>query len=439
MGGDKPPLERVETLAPGSSELVSQLVAQLRAPSVAMALIGGALAAAGTFGIGLILGLVLSDHSALGLVDADKGAISAGFAQMINFLQVGYGDEIGKLGPALFVIFPIGACAIAAAMQARRTLGLPPLTRLISGGGVGLVFGLLMLIPALGTGGLGDVQSAVEPNLLAAVLLGALWGVIGGLLGTYYIVRTALKRGFLADMTPAPVRQIGRTVYVALRPLVLLIALMSVVGTLTWTIETVLKHNLREGNSTPVAVIDHAAYGIEHGVHWTELAGLAQFRGVLGGPALSTVPVPVGDPSKIKLDNAGHYRLFGFSHAMPTYTFVPLLIFLLGGVLLLALSAGSAVAQLHLPATPWSAAGWGSLIGPIWAVTLVIVNTLLAKDFFGRAGGDSVFGTFLLGGAVVGALGGLVSMQAQRKRTLGGTDPGAGSGSAPTSPSRATP
>jgi hypothetical protein len=409
-------VERVEALAPGTTELATQLLTQLRTPAAATALIGGGLAALGTFAIGLLFGLILSDKSLMGSVDIGKGFIDAGFAQMLNFLQVGYSDGVGKLGPALFLIFPIGACAVAAATQAQRTLGLAPPVRLASGAGVGLAFGLLMLVPALATGGLGGGLSTAEPDLIGAVLLGMLWGAIGGLLGTWYMLRTSLTRGYLTAWLPARLREAGRTVYVALRPLALLLAVMTVLGTATWTVETLLKSDLRDGNSLPVATIDHAAYAIEHGLHWTELAGLAQFRLTGFAASSSGVPVPVGDVFKIKADSAGNYRLFGFGHAMPAYTFALLLIVLLGSALLLTLSAGFAVARLHQPTTPWVAAAWGCLVGPIWSLTMVILNALVAKDFFGRANGGSIFGTFLLGGLVLGALGGLVGLQAERRR-----------------------
>jgi hypothetical protein len=408
-------LERVEAIAPGAAEMASQIATQLRTPTVAMSLAAGALAAVGMFGIGLVFGLILSDRSALGFVDQGKGVIGAGFAQMLNFLQIGYGDGVGKLGPALFVVFPIGACAVAAATQARRTLGLAPLTRLFSGAGVGLVFGLLMLVPALGAGGLGGAQSTIEPNALSAVVLGALWGAVGGLLGTYYIVRTALKPGWLSASVPAPLHFAGRAAYLALRPLALLLVLMTVAGTLFWTVETLLTPNLRSGSSTPVATIDHAAYAVEHGVHWTELAGLSQFR-MTGEGGSSGVPVPTGDTTKIRVGPTGDYRLFAFSRAMPIYTFAPLLIFLLASALLLAFSAGSAVAQSRHPDTPWIAAAWGSLVGPTWALAMVVLNAFVSNDFFGRANGGSVFGVFLLGGLSVGALGGFVSLQTQRRR-----------------------
>lgn len=426
--------EHVEAIAPGANEFFSQLATQLRTPTVATALVGGAMAAGLTFAIALVFGLVLSDKSMIGLVNNGKGLITAGFAQMIDFVQAGWGDGVGKLGPALFVVFPIASCAVAAASQARRTLGLAPPARLIGGAGVGLVFGLLMLVPALGAGGLGGgEQSLFEPNALEAVALGALWGVLGGLAGTYYVVRTALPPDYFARLLPAVVREVARTASAALRPLVLLLVLMLVAGTAVWTVETLLKSDLRQGNSTPVAVIDNTAYAVEHGIQWTELAGLAQFR-VAGGAVAEgssvEVPVPVGDASKLKVNSSGRYRLFGLSHAMPTYTFVPLVIFLLASALLLAFFAGASVAQARVPQTPWAAAAWGGLVGPIWALAMVILNGLFAKEFFGRADGGSVFGSFLLGGLIVGAVGGLVSVQAQRRQTPGVADVGvAGVGS----------
>jgi hypothetical protein len=416
LASDASPLKRLDAVAPGTGDLASQLASQLQTPAVAMALIGGALASVVTFGIGLVLAVVLSDHSLAGAVDQGKGVFTSGFAQMLNFVQAGYGDGIGKLGPAIFVVFPVGACAVAAATQARRTLGLGATARLLSGAGVGVVFGLLMLVPALGAGGLGGGSSTVEPDILGTVLLGVFFGVCGGLLGTYYIMRTALEPGFFVGLIPTAARPTARVVYIALRPLALLLVLMTLAGTATWTAETLFKSDLREGRSAPVAAIDSLLYGVEHGVHWVELSSLSQFRIGTDGTSVDAVPVPLGNPSKIKSDRSGDYRLFGLSPAMPVYTFAPLLLFLLASALLLALSAGYTLAQAQQPATPLSAAAWGALVGPIWAVTVVVINALIAKYIFGRADGGSVFGTFFLGGAAVGAVGGLVSMQAQHRR-----------------------
>ena len=86
--------------------------------------------------------------------------------------------------------------------------------------------------------------------MLSAVLLGILWGAVGGLLGTYYVVRGELQPGFLDKLLPATARDVSPTIFVALRPLALALAVATVAGTLAWTAETLLKSNLREGRST---------------------------------------------------------------------------------------------------------------------------------------------------------------------------------------------
>jgi hypothetical protein len=409
--------ERIEAFTPGASELASQLTEQLRTPAVATALIGGAVAAAAVFAIGLVLALLVSDQSLIGSVDAGKGVITGGFAQMLNFLQVSYGSSVGKLGPALFLVFPVAACAVAAASQAARTGGLSVNARLVSGAGIGLTFGLLMLIPALASGGLGGSDagtSAVDPSALGAVVLGVLWGMVGGLAGTYYVVRAdaAAPLALGRPVSPA-VTDALRTVFVALRPLALLLVVMTVAGAITWTAETLLKSEVRAGRSTLVATLDDAAYSVEHGVHWAELGALAQFRPVGEASVPVAAPVPVGDPSKIKTDALGRYRIFGFNNAIPAYTFIPLLLWVIGIPLLLALNAGFAIVRLRRPPVAWQAAAWGALVGPIWALTMVLINAFVTKDAFGRASGDSVFGVFLLGGLVLGAIGGLLGDQRQ--------------------------
>jgi hypothetical protein len=414
--------ERLESLTPGATELAGQLAEQIRTPAVATALVAGGLAAAAVFGIGVLLAVIASDNSLIGLADQGKGTIAAGFAQMLDFLQVGYSNGVGKLGPGLFLVIPIGACAVAAATQARRTRGLPATTRLAAGAAAGLVFGLLMLIPALATGSLGggaaDTQNAPDPNVLSAVLLGVLWGASGGLLGSYYTVRHELRPGFLGRLVPPVVADVGRTIFVAVRPLAVVLALMTATGAVTWTVQTLRKHSLREGNSTLVATIDNAAFAVEHGVHWTELGALVQFRQLGAGSGPESYPVPV-NTIKVKTNSTGEYRLFGFNEALPAFEFIPLLIWLIGVPLLLALNAGFAITRVRGATAPLVGAAWGALVGPIWAIAMVLINALVAKDFFGRANGDSVFGMFLIGGLVVGAIGGLLVTQAPKRQAAG--------------------
>jgi hypothetical protein len=385
-------------LTPGSKEFVSQLGEQLRAPAVATALLGGAFAALLTFAVGVGLGVVFSDQSTLGIVDTGKGVVGAGFAQMLNFLQVSYDNGVGKLGPALFVIFPIGFCAFAAFVQARRTRTLTPLARLASGAGVGLVFGLLMLVPALAAGSL-DGDGSASVDAADAVLLGVLWGTVGGLLGTWLALRGQVKSFGIHG--PEWGGDALRTVGVALRPLALAFVLMAVAGTIAWSVEALRKPSVRFGMPAATAAADHAAFAVEHGVHWVELGGLARFSA-----RSFASPVPVGDPTRIKLGQDGAYRVFGLSKAMPAYTFALVLLWTVGFTLMLALSAGFGVARNRGASTPAQGAAWGALVGPTWAMAMLLANALVAGDLFGRAVVGSVFGAFLLGGALVGAAGG---------------------------------
>lgn len=69
----------------------------------------------------------------------------------------------------------------------------------------------------------------------------------------------------------------------------------------------------------------------------------------------------------------------------------------------------------------------------LWALTGVLAIALTQKELFGRPQGDAVFVTMLLGGAALGALGGLLA--AQRRRTGHAGHPGAASPvAAPVSP-----
>ena len=410
-------VQRIDSLTPGASELAARVTQQMSTPAATAALIAGAVAAAAVFGIAVLAAAVISDQSLIGAVDNGKGVISAGFAQMLNFLQVGYSDGVGKLGPALFLVFPIGACALAAANQAHRTRSLSPATRLLAGAGTGLVFGLLMLIPALATGSLGAASngtlSSSDPNVLGAVLLGVLWGCTGGLIGAYYAVRRDGQQSSLSDIAPRLVTDVARTIAVAVRPLAVVLVLMTVTGAVAWMVQTSHHQSLRGNRSTLVATVDSGAYAVEDGVHWAELGALVQFRPALAGSP-EGYPVPA-NTSRIKANSKGEYRLFGLKPALHAYTFIPLLIWLIGIPLLLALNAGFAVARLRGAATPLLGAAWGALVGPIWAISMVIVNALVAKDFFGRANGSSVLGMFLLGGLVLGAVGGFLSVQARQQ------------------------
>jgi hypothetical protein len=150
----------------------------------------------------------------------------------------------------------------------------------------------------------------------------------------------------------------------------------------------------------------------------TELGALVQFRQIGDGGGPESYPIPVYT-SNVKTNRTGEYRLFGFSEAVPAYEFIPLLIWLIGVPLLLALNAGFAIARLRAATARLVSLAWGALVGPIWAVAMVLINALIAKDIFGRANGDSAFAVFLIGGLVVGAVGGLLVIQSPKRQATG--------------------
>ncbi|CAN5126836.1 hypothetical protein BH20ACT20_BH20ACT20_11960 [soil metagenome] len=58
-----------------------------------------------------------------------------------------------------------------------------------------------------------------------------------------------------------------------------------------------------------------------------------------------------------------------------------------------------------------TAAAWGALVGPVWAVTMALLDALATKQVFGNPEGESVFVAFLPGGALLGGLSGFLAGQ----------------------------
>jgi hypothetical protein len=175
---------------------------------------------------------------------------------------------------------------------------------------------------------------------------------------------------------------------------------------------------------------------VEHGVHGVQLGTLASFElpgifefgldeeafaeddGPTAGlflalPAQSVRAVVGNDPDQ-------GYRIFDYSDSMQTYTFIPLLVVLIGIPVLLALYAGFAAARAARASGRAAAVLWGALTGPVWALSMLILGAIAKGtdlvSVFGYANGGSAFGWSLLFGAVAGALGGLLASTASERR-----------------------
>jgi hypothetical protein len=97
------------------------------------------------------------------------------------------------------------------------------------------------------------------------------------------------------------------------------------------------------------------------------------------------------------------------------YVFLPALILLFGLLILAALYAGFAAARAVGAGTPVSGAAWGAVTGPAWAIAMSILISLAGGLFHGDADGGSVFGLFLLLGALLGAGGGVLAVTDARE------------------------
>ena len=123
------------------------------------------------------------------------------------------------------------------------------------------------------------------------------------------------------------------------------------------------------------------------------------------------LPLPADDPEGVAA-GTDTFRLFAYRDGMSAIVFLLMLVVLIGVPVASALFAGFAVAREREAATPVLGAAWGALVGPVWAIVLAIVNSLLQDTLFGHAQGESVFGIVLVLGALIGALGGFLAARA---------------------------
>jgi len=394
-------------------------------------LLAAAYAALAMLAAGLLLAAAFSDDSLIGLVGRDVGIVTEALRQVVQMLLAdvistgSFGQESWRSAPAILVLVPIGACAVAASSQASGSEGLSRPARLALGAATGIPFALLMVIVALAAGTSGDI----EPSVGGAFGYGLLWGGLGGLLGTLRVV----DRGVGASGMPARrgdgaasrgrVRAGLVVAGAALKPLGVLLLVSTVIGLSLVLVQTAAGAGAVLANRPlAIAFVENALYLLEHGLHFAELGALVEFRspGSLGALGL---PIPVGDVTAVT--GGDSFRIFGYREVLRGYVFVPLLLVGIALPVLLALYAGFSTARLQSARSPLLGAAWGAVVGPAWAVAMGLADAVIGGQVFGAADGDSVFATFLLIGTAFGALGG-------RLAAGGGPDDRAAATAAPT-------
>ena len=196
-----------------------------------------------------------------------------------------------------------------------------------------------------------------------------------------------------------------------LRPLAAVLVTCTAIGLVGWLVQVGADAGgVRVDRSAPTALIEEAAFAGEHGVHLTALAAGARFRADADG-ALG-LPFPVEDANDVP-GRGGAFRIFSYDDALPAYVLLPALVLLMGLVALGALYAGFAAARAVGATSLGNGAAWGAITGPAWAIAMAILVVLAGGLFHGDADDASVFGVFLLGGALLGAGGGALAVSGQ--------------------------
>lgn len=408
--------ERAEQVAPGSTELAGQLATHLRTPGVAMAGLSALVGAAACLAFGLIVAVAFPHASFVSIGGGglfEETLIQAAAFSQANLELVDIGEAVRTV-PVLFVLVPILGVAAGTAALAPRTAMMPARERLLWAAAAGVPFALIMMILALSVGQVPfDLFSAeVELSGGSVFMLSLIWGALGGVLGMAFALRR-IGEPVEAALPPAASRY-GGIASTALRPLLLALLVVGALGTTAWAIQVASDDDYRAfpPRSTGVAIVEQVAYAGDRAIDILPLGAGASER--LGNyPVVPVDPADVGEliDDEFTEGVAPTYNLFDLGAAMPAYVFVPTLICLIAIPALLALYAGFAVARRQGEARLERAAAWGAIVGPIWAISMVLLTALARKPIVGDPTGDSVFIAFLLGGAALGALGGALAAQ----------------------------
>lgn len=359
---------------------------------------------------GLLLAIVFPDESLLS-IGGGSGLFEQTLAQAASFSQAemiaeGFGV---RTVPVLFVLIPILGVATGVAVLAPRTEGMPVRERLLWAAVAGLPFAILIAIFSVVAGEVDFLfERQVKFSFGMVLLLSSIWGCLGGLLGMLHALRKSGQP--VPNPLPPTADRFAQIGWSALRPLLVALAVVGVLGTMAWVVQVDRESFLSPPSvSAWEATGEQVAYAGDHAINMLSLgAGANERKGP--APALPISPADLSEPdSEPEFGTSPTSNLFDYSGTMPTHLFVLTLIVLIGVPALLALYAGFAVVRQVGETQPDRAAAWGALVGPVWSLTMVLLTTLARKDVVGNPSGDSVFIAFLLGGAALGALGGLLA------------------------------
>jgi hypothetical protein len=435
-----------------ADDFAAALTAQIKTPAVMGAVAAGAAAFVLMLIAGFLVAVATTSSSFIGGFD-DASLVKEWLIQTCALvgapLETSGGATFGldfsfQTMPTLGVAVPIAAMAFAVRrFQVPRVNDARAGQQLLLAIAAVVPFALLMLIPAL-TGDFTSDGTTLKPAAGAVFGLSLLWGAVGALIAVRSAIGVALSD--LGEQGER-IRVVARPFGAILRALGVALLAGAVVVSSAVLVQTFSEKNVRADRAVGGAAAENTLYAVEHGVHGLQLGTLTAFElpqiaafglddedgfgedGGLNAGVLMPLPAQsaraiVGD------DEQDGYRIFDYSDAMQAYTFVPLLILLIAIPVVTALYAGFSAARATDASTQPVAVAWGALTGPVWALTMVLLNAITKGtdliSLFGHADGGSTFGWSLLFGVVFGALGGLLaSVSSSRPAEVSAQQPSA--------------
>lgn len=450
-------------LAPGQSA-ASERRAPSPLPGVMLAAAAAVTTALVTFIVSLALALLLSDASFTRPVLFGGSEIKGAFRGAVSMTQAQvYADGFDagfRFLPLTFTLLLVGTAMASVRILTGALSGVREMaarSRLLWGAATGVPLAALFTVFAL-ISKEDAFDTTYSFSILAVILLTLLWGAIGGAAGAALSLR---RDGRLGDLgLSAGLTTALRVLAAALKPLAALLLAFAVVGSAVWVVQTardgdelkseaaLYANGAQQTPSTGTLILDEVLFLGDHGVHFAELGSGAQFRTPayyehLGLPAPVAKAREVFDADAFDRFSAGvgvdeedptpegSFRLLDYKDALST----PLFIASLGLILIVAMAAAFAGFRAAGAAGAGSSvarAASGAVVGPVWGACMLGIDAIVQKDVFGRAITGNVGLMFLLGGAALGALGGLAS--ARWPSSPAATGPAAATSPAPPPP-----
>lgn len=388
--------------APSAAEFAEKLRVWAQTPIPLAAAASAGICLAVMLAVGFVVALLTPDSSLLGIAGGFSGLLGEAIRDTVATTQAGFGTSGFRFAllPLTFAAVPIAGAAFGAHRQAYRTAGLTPAQRVLVGAATGVPLAVFVLVLSAFAG---DSGAGFSPLAVLAFCL--LWAGIGGVIGVTRATGTAAI-GLALDALGPQRGRLVRIAGVALKPLAALLLVGALVGLAAWEVQIVRgEESARFGRSAPVAILESPFMIGQYAVQGAALAALTQFEG-LGEGASSSSPLPFSDGESDLSKFTKRYRVFAYSDVYPAPVFVFVIVLLLVSALLIAVYAGYATAAVAGAREAAVAAGYGALVGPLWALALVLLRAIGHTN---AIVGGSLFASALLLGAAAGAVGGLLA------------------------------